>query len=278
MVIDSMENEAQKEVVGTEPVEATEEAKQEVTETVEAVAPEGASDQSVATSGENSSLTEKIKSNWKILLPLAIVLVIAVGVWWGRSLFVAAIVDGEPISRLAVIKELEKRSGGQALDTMVIKKIILKRAVEQGITISNDDVEKEIATLEERMSQQGGTLEDALSAQGMTLEQFKEQMILQKALEKILADKVAVSDEEIATYLTQTKATKPAAMSEEDFKGKVREQIKGQKFGTAVEAWLIEQKQKANIQYFVDYALPLPGEEATLSEEAAPEASMSPQQ
>ncbi|MEK9174049.1 MAG: hypothetical protein AAB845_02165 [Patescibacteria group bacterium] len=212
------------------------------------------------------TLKQKIKDNWKVLLPLVLVAVVALGVWWGRSLFVAAIVDGEPISRLAVIHELEKRSGGQALDTIVIKKIILKRAMEQGVSISGEEVNQEITTLEGRMGEQGTTLDAALAEQGMTLDQFKEQIILQKALEKILADKVAVSDEEVTRYLTETKATRPATMTEEEFNAKVREQIKSQKFGTEVEIWLAEQKQKANIQYFVDYALPLP------SEEPAPEA------
>lgn len=264
-----------------------EETKEEVKETVAEGVPiteEVILKEDTATEDRSrESIIEKAKKHWKIILPLAVVLLVALGAWWGRSLFVAAIVDGEPISRLAVIKELEARSGGQALDTMVIKKIILKRALERGVTISNDDIEGEISTLRERMSQQGGTLEDALAAQGMTLDQFKEQMILQKALEKILEDKVAVTDEEINQYLTQTKATKPAAMTEEDFRGKVREQLKNQKFSGAVETWLIEQKQKANIQYFVDYALPLPGEEASAptdqqgSQEQAPASSQEQQ-
>ncbi len=249
-----MGNETQNEEIKEEVKEVLEEKKELVEESVS---------EEVATQGEEKeALIDKIKRNWKILLPLALILLIALGAWWGRSFFVAAIVDGEPISRLAVIQELEKRSGGQALDTMVVKKIILKRALEQGISISNDDVEGELDTLRDRMSQQGGTLEDALKAEGLTVDQFKEQIILQKALEKILEDKVAVSDDEIKAYLDKTKATKPAAMTDEDFKGRIREQLKSQKFGVAAEAWLIEQKQKANIQYFVDYALPLPGQEA----------------
>ena len=255
----------------------SEEVKEEVTK--EAVVEEETSKNEEKLKEAAVMLKKQIKDNWKIWLPLALVAVVALGVWWGRSFFVAAVVDGEPISRLAVIRELEKRSGGQALDTMVIKKIILKRALERGVSISSEEVAKEITTLEDRMTEQGTTLEAALAEQGMTLDQFKEQIILQKALEKILEDKVAVSDEEVTQYLAQTKATKPAAMSEEDFNAKVREQIKSQKFGTEVETWLTEQKQKANIQYFVDYALPVPGEEPTPEEPVmTEEAPMSSQQ
>lgn len=269
MAIDCMDNnEIQKE---------SEEVKEEAVK--ESVIEEGVSKNEDKIEGTAVMLKQQIKDNWKILLPLALVAIVALGAWWGRSLFVAAVVDGEPISRLAVIRELEKRSGGQALDTMVIKKIILKRALERGVSISSEDVAKEITTLEGRMAEQGTTLDAALAEQGMTLDQFKEQIILQKALEKILEDKVAVSDEEVAKYLSETKAVKPAAMTEEEFDSKVREQIKGQKFGTEVETWLTEQKQKANIQYFVDYALPLPGEEPAPEEPVmTEEAPMSSQQ
>jgi hypothetical protein len=266
-------NETPKEATGTEPVEVQEEKKDTVVEAVTAKI-EGVMQD--VKEEPIKTLKQKIKNNWRVLLPLAVVAVVALGVWWGRSLFVAAVVDGEPISRLAVIRELEKRSGGQALDTMVIKKIILKRALERGVSISGEEVDKEISTLEERMGAQGTTLEAALTEQGMTLDQFKEQIILQKALEKILEDKVAVSDEEVAKYLAETKATKPPTMTEEDFQSKVREQLKGQKFGVEVETWLTEQKQKANIQYFVDYALPLPGEEVDEEAPAAMEAEPAP--
>ena len=168
----------------------TNEIQKETEEVKEAAVVETTNEEQVSKNEEKmketaATLKEKIKDNWKILLPLAIVVIVALAVWWGRSLFVAAIVDGEPISRLAVIRELEKRSGGQALDTMVIKKIILKRALERGVSISSDEVEQEITTLEGRMSEQGTTLDAALKEQGMTLDQFKEQIILQKALEKI---------------------------------------------------------------------------------------------
>lgn len=205
-------------------------------------------------------MKEKLVKHWKLLTLGLVVLVLLLIGSLGRGLFVAAIVDGEPISRLSVIRELEKRSGGQALDTMVIKKIILKRALERGVSISSDDVDKEISTLEERMGKQGSTLEDALNQQGLTMDQFREQIILQKALEKILEDKLVATDDEVAKYLAQTKATAPTGMSQDEFKDKIKEQIKSQKFGTEVETWLTAEKQKANIRYYVDYALPAPDE------------------
>ncbi len=206
------------------------------------------------------TLKEKIAKHWKLLtLALVVIVLILIGSM-GRGFFVAAIVDGEPISRLSVIKELEKRSGGQALDTMVIKKIILKQALKQGISISGDEVDTEISTLEDRMAKQGSTLDAALTQQGMTMDQFREQIILQKALEKILADKIAATDDEVNKYLEQSKAVAPKGMTEEDFRGKIKEQIKGQKFDAEVGKWLTEQKQKANIRYFVDYAIPVPGD------------------
>ncbi|MCW1888671.1 MAG: SurA N-terminal domain-containing protein [Candidatus Moranbacteria bacterium] len=256
----------EEEVVVEEKAEVT-------TEAVVTEAPEETKDAEVVEAEEvsetASTVKQKIARHWKLLtIALVVIVLILIGSL-ARSLFVAAIVDGEPISRLAVIKELEKRSGGQALDTMVIKKIILKQALLQGISISGDDVDQEVSTLEERMAAQGSTLEAALSQQGMTMEQFREQIILQKALEKILADKLVATDEEVNKYLEQTKAMAPKGMAEDEFRDKVKEQIKSQKFDVEVGKWLTEQKQKANIRYFVDYAIPVPGDALEPAEESA---------
>src|SRR3989344_2438282 len=41
-----------------------------------------------------------------------------------KGFFIASIVNGEPISRLSVIKELEKQGGKSVLESLVTKKII----------------------------------------------------------------------------------------------------------------------------------------------------------
>jgi len=188
------------------------------------------------------------------------ILIVALSILYSyRGLFVAATVNGNPISRLAVIRELEKKSGEQALEALVTKQLIGAAAIRAGVVTDPADVDSEIEKITKQIEGQGGTLALALEQQGMTEEEFRDQIVLQKNLEKILGDKVAVTDEDVASYIAQTKAVIPKGMTDEDFKNQIREQLKGQKFNAEASQWVTDAKTSATINYFVDYALkPVP--------------------
>jgi foldase protein PrsA len=175
-----------------------------------------------------------------------------------KDLFIAATVDGMPISRLSVIRELEKNSGQQALDIIITKKLIEAETAKAGISVSEADIEAEIKTIEDQVSKQGGTLEMALAQQGITEEQFREQLVLQKKLEKILADKIQVTDEEVNQYLAQSKTPVPAGTNEAEFKDQIRDQLKNQKFNVEADKWITSIKGGAAVRYYVDYGKPAP--------------------
>lgn len=210
------------------------------------------------------------------LAAMAVVLIVA-AVWHYYTK--AAVVNGSTISRLAVVRELEAESGEAMLDALVTKKLIAQKAAEAGIKIDEAEIDEAIKTLEDRIASQGSTLEVALAQQGISLEKFREQITLQKALEKLLADKVAVSDEEVTQYITTNKLTAPEGTSEEAFRAEVKEQLVNQKLGGAAQEWIAEQKKNSTIKYFVPYAPePAPEEVMTPSAEPAPagEASQEP--
>ena len=50
----------------------------------------------------------------KVYIPLITIILIGL-LYYNRSLFIVALVNGQPISRIAVVQELEKRNGKQAL-------------------------------------------------------------------------------------------------------------------------------------------------------------------
>ncbi len=198
--------------------------------------------------------TQTARMNRKSLVAF-VVLVAVCGILYSlRGLLVAVTVDGRPISRWSIIRELEKKSGEQALDAVVTKQLITSAAKKAGITVSPSDIDKEIASVTEQVTKQGGTLAMALEQQGMTEADFRDQIVLQKELEKILGNSVQVTDDDVNQYLTQTKATAPKGMSDADFKNQIREQLKGQKFNMAASKWVTDAKAKAQISYFVDYA------------------------
>lgn len=193
----------------------------------------------------------------KILVIIGIVIVVGMFSYF-KDLFIAATINGMPISRLSVIRELERNSGKQALDMLITKKLIEAEALKLKVVVNNADIDQEIQKLEEQIVSQGGTLEAALAQQGVTKEQLREQFMLQKKLEKILEEKIQVSDEDVDAYLTQSKTAVPKGSDETEFKNQIRDQLKSQKFNTEASQWIATIKAAAKIQYFVDYGKPTP--------------------
>lgn len=196
----------------------------------------------------------KFKKSKLLLVALGTaVLVVALALLFSNGFLVAATVNGSPISRLAVIQELEKQGGKQALEAMVDKKLIETELAKNGITIEMNAVDTKIKEIEAGVATQGGTLEDALASQGMTMEQLREQIETQLKLENLLATKVQVSPEEVDVYITENKITPPKDVSLDEVKAQVGEQLKQEKFQTEAQKWVAAITEKANIKYYITY-------------------------
>ncbi len=191
-------------------------------------------------------------STKKVIIGLSVVVIIAV-LFFVKSVFIAATVNGSPISRWSVIKELEKQGGKQALESMIDKKLIEAEIDKQNIIASKEDVDAEIKKVEEQIASQGGTLDQVLAMQGLTRETLVEQITIQKKLEKLLADKVAVTGVEVDAYLKESKITPPTGMKMEDFRKQVSDKLKQQKFQTEAQQWVADLTAKAKIKYYVNY-------------------------
>jgi foldase protein PrsA len=175
----------------------------------------------------------------------------AIAFYW-KGLFIAAMVNGSPVSRFVVIHELESASGKKALDTIITKKLLNDEAKKKEIVITSDDLNAEITKIEEQVKAQGGTLDAVLLQQGMTRKDMEEQITFQKKLEKLLADKIQVTDEEAMKFLTDSKVAVPKG-EEDKFKEQAKTQIRGQKLNDAAGAFIESLKSDASIKYFVNY-------------------------
>lgn len=187
-----------------------------------------------------------------IAIGVAVILIL-VALFFAKGIFVAATVNGSPISRLSVIKELEKQGGKQALEAIIDKKLIETELKKQNVSLTPTEIDEEIKKIEAQVASQGGTLEAALTQQGMTEEKLREQITIQKKLEKLLADKVAITDAEIDAYIKDSKATPPKDVKLEDFRKQIREQLKQQKFQQEAQKWVADLTASAKIKYYVNY-------------------------
>ena len=184
------------------------------------------------------------------LLGVAVLLMAGYGL---RSFLVVAIVDGKPVFRHSLIRELEKQGGKQVLDRKITEMLIWEEANKQGKAISETEVDEEIKKIEEKVTLQGQNLDTLLAAQGMDRYALRNQIRIQKLIEQMLPEAVVPTEEEIAQALEEQADTFPKEMSEEDRKTAVVNQLNQQKQSTRVEDWIQSLKDKAKIEYWMSY-------------------------
>ncbi|OGM67070.1 hypothetical protein A2962_04830 [Candidatus Woesebacteria bacterium RIFCSPLOWO2_01_FULL_39_61] len=187
---------------------------------------------------------------------LASILALAVLVgliYFGRSYIVAAFVNGRPILRLSLVKELERKQGKTTLDSLVQKELITQEAQKKNITITNEDVQKEIDKITKAVEAQGVTLDAALSYQGQTRTDLEENIRIQKTLEILLADKLSVSEGDVKKYFEDNKAVYGTNPDYEQLKDSISDQLKQEKLSGEFQAWMDSLKKDSKIIYFVSY-------------------------
>lgn len=185
---------------------------------------------------------------------ISIVIIVAIGVlaYMYKGVFVAATVDGSPIMRLAIIQKLEKTSGKNLLDSLINEKLISNEARAKNISVSDDEINTQIKAIENQVAAQGSTLDAALAAEGMSMDDLKKQIMFQKKVEKLIADKINVTDEEVTKYIADNKIPIPQGQ-ETALADQIKSELRNQKLNTEAQALMTALKSKAKIQRFVDY-------------------------
>jgi len=197
--------------------------------------------------------TLKFKKINKRVYCLLVIIIIASLLYLARGLFVVALVNNQPISRLSLIKELEKASGNQLLQQKIDEILILQEGEKQKVIVGELEVETKIKEIEENLSEQGQNLADILELQGISQEELTKQIKTQLTIEKLLVDRVTVTSEEIEAGFEQNRDFYPEGTTLEEVKGEVEESLIQQKLAQEYQTWLEELKAKAKIRYFVNY-------------------------
>lgn len=187
-----------------------------------------------------------------ILIALGVV-VFVVLLYLGRGLFIAATVNGQPISRLAVINELEKQSGQPVLDSLITRILVQQAAKEKQIEISNDEIQAEIDRITAEFKEQGQDLNALLEAQGLSQEKFRDEVKIQLIVTKLLGDEAKVTDEEFDEFMVQNPDLFTEDENQEEAKSSLRKQLEQQKLAQKYQEWMTNIRSEAKINSFVDY-------------------------
>jgi len=188
----------------------------------------------------------------KVLLIL-LVLAAAYVIFFAKGLFIAATVNGRPVSRLSVVKELEKQGGKQVLDSLINEALITGEARKQNIVVSQEDLDARVGQYTDQVEAQGQKIDDLLAAQGMTKEDFENQIKIQLYVEKLLEGQIEVTDDEVNSFIETNKDFLPEGMSGDELKDFAKGELRQQKLSGEFSTWIEGIKQSADINYFVEY-------------------------
>src|SRR3989338_7438818 len=180
-----------------------------------------------------------------------IILLIALGLllaFYKKEWFVAATVNGTPITNLELLAKLNKQFRGQTLNQMINEKIILDEARKSNIAVSDSEIEEKLQELE---NQVGGAevFESLLAQQGQTRNSVKQQIRLQLIIEKLYQNEATVSAQEIDQFL-QTSSESLQATDSAAQRKEAQDLLKQQKINQVFSQKFQELRQSAKIQIF----------------------------
>jgi len=190
--------------------------------------------------------------SFKYFLIIGIILLFAI-IYFAKSLFLAALVNGTAITRLSVIRELEKQNGKRVLDSLVNQELIFQAAKKKNLEIKPAAVDQEVKKIETNTAKQGGNLDEILKAQGMTRNDLKNQIKVQLTVEKLLADKIKISQKEIDQFIQANTSEEEGSTQKPPTKDEAKDQLRQQKLQKEATAWIEQLKKNAKISIFVNY-------------------------
>ncbi|MEH6995036.1 peptidylprolyl isomerase [Neobacillus drentensis] len=147
-----------------------------------------------------------IKQNKKLVFVIG-VLILAIGVFLSLALSkdkAIAKINGEAISKDELYDVMEKQYGAATVEQLIADKIVASEAKKQKITISDEELNKEVDKLKESY---GGeeVFEQVLASNNTTVDVLKEDLKNYLTMRKLIEPQIEITDEELKTYFDENK-------------------------------------------------------------------------
>ncbi len=181
--------------------------------------------------------------------------ILAVGalLYFGRGFIVAAVVNGQPISRMALVQEVEKQSGKQALSGLIRNILVEQEARKQNVLITEKQIDDQIKTVENNLSKQGQKIDQVLAMEGMTRADLRKVIRLDLLVTKMVEKNIKVSNKDVNDYIDKNREIMPKNQSESQLKKMVLERLKQQQLSQKAQEWLANLEKGAKVVKFVNY-------------------------
>lgn len=238
-------------------------------------------------SGQNSK-GSALSSPW---LWIFVIVIVAVGVVFGTDLVktpslnitnngdpqneqqqnenngeTAATVNGEKISQSQLEARMmqtqqslgtstdvsEEEMQTQALNSLINEALIMQEAENQGVTVSDEEVNNSYQTIEDRFDDES-QFQQTLDEQGLTKEDLKEnirrELMTQKYLQNnINQEEVSVADEEIQQTYDQLSSQREGVPPLEEIKPQLKQQLQSQKQNQLIQQLIEQLRNNTDIQ------------------------------
>lgn len=190
--------------------------------------------------------------NKRTMIILAVVALIGL-LYSFRGAFLAATVNGKPITRYQIMKEAEKAQGAQLLENLVLETLVVQEAREKGIQITDEAIDAQIEEIRQNVVDQGQDFDQLLAMQNLTLKDLRKQVEQWQIIEELVSSDIEVADEDIDAYIEQNKDFLPEDMEEQELREMIAEQLKQQEMSTRYQQWSEDIRSRAKINYFGQY-------------------------
>lgn len=165
-----------------------------------------------------------------------------------KDWFIAATVNGVPLTNLELQSKLNQQFRTQTLNQLINEKIILQESARRDTIPQEAEISTKITELETSV---GGkeALDTLLSQQGQTRDTLREQLRVQLAVTKLYESEATVSASEVENFLSENKSLLRATDSAGQQK-EAEETLKQQKLSQIFSQKFQELRQRAKIQIF----------------------------
>jgi len=132
-----------------------------------------------------------------------LILFILVGAWNYSELTgtrKVAVIGSEGISEGDLVNQLKKQYGALILDKMVDRQVVSLYAEQNGVTVTEDELDRELEKLQRDRTDELGLLDHFLQDSGKNSQELREELRHYLLLEKIATQDIRIDDKEAYQY------------------------------------------------------------------------------
>lgn len=168
--------------------------------------------------------------------------------YFGKSLFISALVNNQPITAIELNNRMSALYKDRVLDQLIDQKIIEQEASKKGVVVSSQQINDKMAETE---STYGGkeVFDSLLQQQGLGRDEFIRLTRLQLLMEGLYKNEATPSEEEIVSFINAN-ANTPEATDPARLRQIAQDQIQQQKMVQIFGQKLEDLRNQSKIQTF----------------------------